>query len=1009
MASEDIMADSDTELGLGRIANNDDDTVSTSIDTVEYVTVEFPIGYTLREYKLVQIEDYPVHRSKVIIADGDIAVIISKENVKFQDRGHFDGHRWGKMSKGKQKKLKIGSYNCVKKSDGCKATKRKWICDGKCPFENNFCCTYSLADSVSLVCVYSYQHNHEHDFDSESISVTEFQMCASDSPTMSTPRRKSNKVSAHVASTPNTASNDSGGAGDLTEENYELGMNEIEIQEILKLSMGNKKFDFQNSKILVTQRAKIQSVNMNDTFHIIEKNDGNRAFDAGKDGFEYKRATSSKSFPQIFKNQQVNRYECLGRRKCVNSNCPIVKRISTLSYVINKPDANQFCPHCSHQLVEDKCSGQKFIIHEKSTRFIVVYYSLGHSCGDQDWVLDPRVIEDLTALFETNDTATSAIAYKKLFEDKLRVALNANTEASKAAHIEDLISVVNSCAHEYVPKNVKAKVIQSKTPQGKGIEAVRLLKESTGLIYNKLGIVIVVVIDSYVCATCKCVNYAKDENEKLVTECCNNSMVNTGPVILVTNRDNMQAAVEMSKPDGLFKSSTVHIDHQPGRCKTMDTMNVAFYDHTLQEMASLFVTHSTGENQFNVFFEIKLFEITLQDIFGNEFKFDPFGFTSDNAGGITAGIRLFFGPGKPHRTCRFHIIFCGYQHCGNAIGSKHDQIIFLRYLFSLIDASTATLFVKISEEFYKWILELPSRKKQLEKWWEFWFGCRAMWSSAFANQSLSEVSLVEALQSKYSKKNNLKNLALYQSVVYSMADYVKYSKRLAELGKGKYIGQGPSSSILESREMYKEMERVKTIPLTGEDFEVIFKNLGLPYNKSVEENEKDREKHLEHNDGEDDCYDSPIAKEKSARHNVTANFSPSPIAKHTFKKRAPPKARKALGIDKVTKKPGRPAKSKSKSFVSRFSNPFTDSSSEDEDTQLLENYIAMEDTQLDEILFKLPEPAAPPSSSKEPSVELNAASTSRDTSSRTVQSCSRNVQDNPAIAGKTMGRMTLLV
>ena len=828
---------------------------------------------------------------------------------------------------------------------------------------------------------------------------------------MFTPRRKQNKVSDPVASTPNVASEENEGVGDLTNTILQLPLTEIQIQEILSLSMENKKYDFQNSPILVTQRAKIQRDNMNDSFHIIEKESGDRAFDAAKDGFEYRRATSSKSFPKIFQNQQVNRYECLGRRKCVNGNCPIVKRISTLSYVINKPDANQLCPHCSHQLVEDKCSGQRFIIHGKSSEFIVIYYSTSHSCGDQDWVLDPRVIEDLTALFETNDTATSAIAYKKLFEEKLRVALNANTEASKAAHIEDLICVVNSCAHEYVPKNIKAKVIKSKTPAGKGIEAVKLLKESTGLIYNKLGIVIVVVIDSYVCATCKCVSYAKDESEEITTECCNNAMVNTGPVILVTSRDNMQAGVEMSKPDGLFKSSTVHIDHQPGRCKTMDTMNVAFYDHTMQEMASLFVTHSTGENQFNVFFEIKLFEITLKDIFGHECKFDPFGFTSDNAGGITAGIRLFFGPDKPHRTCRFHIIFCGYQHCGNAIGSKHDKITFLRYLFSLIDASTATLFVKISEDFYKWILELPSRKKQLEKWWEFWFSCRAMWSSAFADQSLSEVSLVEALQSKYSKKNKLKNLALYQSVVYSMADYVKYSKRLAELGKGKYLGQGPSSSILESREMFKEMERVKTIPLTGDDFEVIFKNLGLPYSKRVQGD--DCETQAEHNAGEDTCFDSPIAREKSARSNVTANFSPSPIAKHTFKKKAPPKARKALGMEKVSKKPGRPANSKSKTFLSRFTkssgNPFSDSSSEDEDTELLENYIAMEDTQVDEILFKLPEVAAPVmSSSKETTDELNAPSTSRTVhaSSRVVSS---KVPDNPDSAGIARDEFAILV
>ena len=78
------------EVCLGQ-ASIDDNDVSPSIG-MEEVTVNFPIGYTLREYKLVQIEDYPLHTSKVISADGDIAVIISKNNVKFQDRGHFDGH-----------------------------------------------------------------------------------------------------------------------------------------------------------------------------------------------------------------------------------------------------------------------------------------------------------------------------------------------------------------------------------------------------------------------------------------------------------------------------------------------------------------------------------------------------------------------------------------------------------------------------------------------------------------------------------------------------------------------------------------------------------------------------------------------------------------------------------------------------------------------------------------------------------------------------------------------------
>ena len=237
------------------------------------------------------------------------------------------------------------------------------------------------------------------------------------------------------------------------------------------------------------------------------------------------------------------------------------------------------------------------------------------------------------------------------------------------------------------------------------------------------------------------------------------------------------------------------------------------------------------------------------------------------------------------------------------------------------------------------------------------------------------------------------------------------------------------------------MEQVKTIPLAGDDFEVIFKKLGLPYSKRVQADEFETQP--EPNATKETCFESPIAREKSARSNVTVNFSPSPVAKHTFKKRTSPKARKALGIEKVSKKPERPANSKSKTFLSRFSkstdNPFSDSSSENEDTELLENYIAMEETQVDEVLFKLPELSEDEdtkllenyiamentqkdevlfklpdvsvpvmSSSKETTDKLNARSTSR-----TVQSSSRvastMVPDNPVSAGIERGANVILV
>ena len=106
----------------------------------------------------------------------------------------------------------------------------------------------------------------------------------------------------------------------------------------------------------------------------------------------------------------------------------------------SSPKSFRNCAHCSSHLVEDKFSGNKFIIHSSASAFAVVYYCMIYSCGNPDWVLDPNIIQQLTSLFETNDCATSAIAYKKLFEDKLRTALNATNKEAQNAHMKDLIS-----------------------------------------------------------------------------------------------------------------------------------------------------------------------------------------------------------------------------------------------------------------------------------------------------------------------------------------------------------------------------------------------------------------------------------------------------------------------------------------------------------------------------------------------------------------------------------------
>ena len=185
--------------GLNSFANDSSGSLASSNSSdIGGVCVEFPVGNSPRKYSLLQLSALPMVPGKGIVAEGDIAVIVCNKERNFKERGHFDCFNWGKMSKGKLKKIKIGTYNCTEKSDGCTASKRKWLCSGSCEFPENFCCTYSIAGFESLVILYTNKHSHSpketnlvrlEDIADENSDI---ETQAENSPVSSTPIRSSN-------------------------------------------------------------------------------------------------------------------------------------------------------------------------------------------------------------------------------------------------------------------------------------------------------------------------------------------------------------------------------------------------------------------------------------------------------------------------------------------------------------------------------------------------------------------------------------------------------------------------------------------------------------------------------------------------------------------------------------------------------------------------------------------------------------------------------------------------
>ena len=287
----------------------------------------------------------------------------------------------------------------------------------------------------------------------------------------------------------------------------------------------------------------------------------------------------------------------------------------------------------------------------------------------------------------------------------------------------------------------------------------------------------------------------------------------------------------------------------------------------------------------------------------------------DNAGGLLVGIKMKFGGDVNLRTCAFHYIYSAYQHTGYAIGAEKEQVIFLRHVFALKEASTAPQYESLYKLFRDWITELDKmdkngktiqslRSKKLLGYLEFWNNSRTNWSDAFVNLNLTEVNLQEGLNSKFSKKTNSKNLVLSQAVTWEIAECVKYQERLKAMSRGGFIGQGPSKEILDEREAIRQMERVKNINFTEADLQDIFIKLGLPVPVPSQPI-----------DCEETEFD-PIINAEKTRNESLLQYVSDPSSSHTYKTRKSPK--KMTVLEKGHKKPGRPVGSNSKPRNSRF-------------------------------------------------------------------------------------------
>ena len=307
----------------------------------ETLFVDYKVGTRYEKFKLIQLETYPINDSKGFVISGNTAVIICSDSIPNNGRGHFDCFNWGPAS-GTRKSTKINTYKCKEKQTGCLAVKKKWKCVGKCEFDGNFCCTYSMEENEALVVVYMNEHNHNID-GIEPIPIESLEKDTQEEPCRTSSDRIKDDLVDQIIS--EKANEDNIFAGEECIKSNKIS--EDDFKDELNFIKNNIKKYYPFSQIKETSRQGIKEDEMLDYFHILKK-EGPKVSEVAKDGYLYKRSHSNKNVPKLMsgEKQHKNVYTCEGILVCPNEECEIFRRVTHLNQVNNNGQKDKFCKHC---------------------------------------------------------------------------------------------------------------------------------------------------------------------------------------------------------------------------------------------------------------------------------------------------------------------------------------------------------------------------------------------------------------------------------------------------------------------------------------------------------------------------------------------------------------------------------------------------------------------------------------------------------------------------------------
>ena len=474
---------------------------------------------------------------------------------------------------------------------------------------------------------------------------------------------------------------------------------------------------------------------------------------------------------------------CRGNPICNNPACGFLIENHKKNEVQFKAFGNtKFCSICDSEAERKPCGAKKLIEFHLQTRLLQIYHKGEHTCIPQQ---KKNSKDDfITSAIKRHGVNTTP---KELAQLEMTAELNRQLELG----VTDMDSIINIAA-KLVDKtrinNIRATMQQQVQSEKHSLSSVAGLKEVTD------------TTDKYL------IYKIHDHNMTGVGESfVFKSSLHMGKFALNMDVDSQVSSVLQDEP--------AYFDGMHRRCEGWKTLTLWMYHPNPQRLYRLATMEVKGETSSSVGLFWETFNSMLSEIKGEDYKFNPKLWVTDEAGANFNGLnKVYQNAAQKAVTCQFHYLQC----LRRMLAKFPPELPELRQEFEqlMLQMLTATTIQEYNDLKGR-VQEITALVPAVQVGLRWWLARRYNLFPIFRGFCISSLNLAEIGHSTLKKKKPLTLVdAAWEDVCTAILQEQEHRAFLQGMSRS---GKGPSATELATKSKKQQMKRSK-------DYQRAFKN-----------------------------------------------------------------------------------------------------------------------------------------------------------------------------------------